>query len=117
MKLYSGHEPGSGHDFEIDESARLDHPLVRRGHFTRPDVVTQPLYVVTMISNPVRYRKRWDLYEKFIRHVHDAGAIPITVEVAFGNRAFAITHPDNPFHVQLRTPDELWIKENALNVG
>jgi hypothetical protein len=39
-----------------------------------------------------------------------------TLEVAFGARAFAITDPSNPRHVQLRTWHELWFKENAINL-
>lgn len=40
-----------------------------------------------------------------------------TVEIAFGDRPFEITQADNPDHVQLRTIDELWHKENMINVG
>ncbi|WP_250481359.1 hypothetical protein, partial [Caballeronia sp. GAOx1] len=38
-------------------------------------------------------------------------------EVAYGNRPFAVTEKDNPFHIQLRTESELWHKENALNIA
>lgn len=76
-----------------------------------------PLYVVTAISNPWRYRSRYELYEKFRKMVTDAGAILYTVEIAFGNRPFEITDCNNPHHVQLRTDSELWHKENMLNLG
>lgn len=74
-------------------------------------------YVVTMISNPVRYRSRYELYRKFATQMKDAGVKLITVELAFGNRPFEITERDNKFHLQLRTIEELWHKENALNLG
>src|SRR4051812_49367686 len=88
-----------------------------RASFRRPDQVSAPLYVVTPIFNPVRYRSRWKLYEDFARRVEQAGAILYTVEVAFGERAFAVTEAGHPRHIQLRTDHELWLKENIINVG
>jgi len=41
----------------------------------------------------------------------------ITAEVAFGERPFEITERDNPHHLQMRSVDELWHKENALNLA
>lgn len=76
-----------------------------------------PLYVITAISNPWRYRTRYELYEKFAKMVDDAGAILYTVEIAFGNRPFAITDSCNPKHIQLRTDCEIWHKENMINLG
>jgi len=75
------------------------------------------LYVVTAISNPARFRSRYDLYRGFAKRVADAGAVLVTVEVAFGGRPFEVTEFGNPFHLQLRTDHELWHKENALNLG
>lgn len=74
------------------------------------------LHVVTMLSNPLRWRARYANYQKFAKGVQDAGAILYTCEVAFGGRHFEITSPDNPNHLQLRTSHELWHKENALNL-
>lgn len=75
------------------------------------------LYVITVISNPVRYRSRYDLYNKFAKHVEDSGAILITAEMAYGDRDFAITEPGNPYHLQLRSRHELWHKENMMNLA
>lgn len=85
--------------------------------FERPDRLREPLYVVTVVFNPVRFRSRWRLYQEFARRIERSGAILQTVEVAFGERPFVMTEAGNPRHVQLRTSDELWIKENALNLG
>lgn len=74
-------------------------------------------YVVTMISNPVRFKSRYELYKKFEKMVHDAGGKLITVEVAFGDRAHEVTSHCNPNHIQLRTIDEIWVKENCLNIA
>lgn len=89
----------------------------RKTLFSRPDRLHDPLYVVTTIFNATRYRSRWRLYEDFAKHVAEAGAVLYTVEVAFGERDFAVTQPDDPHDLQLRTTSELWLKENALNLG
>lgn len=47
--------------------------------------------------------------ESGVKHLH-------VVEIQQGNREFQITEKDNPYHLQLRTNDEIWIKENALNL-
>lgn len=77
----------------------------------------EKLYVVTMISNPVRFKSRYALYEQFQKHMSCSGAELLTVELAFGTRPFEITNSANPMHLQLRTVDELWHKENAINLG
>lgn len=82
-----------------------------------PRGARSPLYVVTAISNPWRYRSRYELYEKFAKSVADAGAILFTIEIAFGARPFEITDPSNPRHIQLRTDSEIWHKENLMNLG
>jgi hypothetical protein len=70
-----------------------------------------------MVSNPVRYRTRYHLYAHFARHMASFPQVRLkTVEVAYGDRAFEVTEAGNPDHLQLRTRDEMWHKENALNV-
>lgn len=84
--------------------------------FQRPDTIRDPLYVVTTIFNAPRYRTRWKLYEDFKMMVEASGAILYTAEVAFGHREFAVTEPENPRHLQLRTDTEIWHKEQVLNL-
>lgn len=84
--------------------------------FQRPDKIKEPLYVVTPIFNPARYRVRWKLYEDFALRVKHAGGILYTGEVAFGERKFVVTKPNNPRHLQLYTAHELWLKENVDNL-
>src|SRR5437867_111536 len=84
--------------------------------FERPDQVEHPLYVLTSVFNSPRWRSRWKLYEDFAALVARSGAVLYTVEVAFGARQFVVTDAHNERHLQLRTRDELWIKENALNL-
>jgi hypothetical protein len=78
-----------------------------------PDV----LDVVAVVSNPARYRSRYDLFRAFEGHVLEAGARLTIVEMAFANRPFEVTSPDNPRHVQVRSAHEFWAKENLINLG
>ena len=95
----------------VDHSSHAPHSVPAIQAF--PD----RLHVVTALFNPLRYRVRYRNYRAFEKHVADAGAILTTVECAFGGRPFEITDPLNPRHVQVRTSDELWLKENLLNIG
>lgn len=74
-------------------------------------------HVITMISNPVRFHTRYELYRDFAKHMQDSGANLWTVEVAFGNRPFEITKAEAPQDIRFRTLDEIWHKENALNLA
>lgn len=94
-----------------------------RTFFQRPDRISAPLHVVTTVFNSARFRTRWKLYQDFLHMVERAGcgADLTTVEVAFGKRDFAFD-PDNTENrierlIQLRTAHELWLKENAMNLG
>lgn len=89
----------------------------RKFLFSRPDRLDQKLFVVTTIFNATRWRSRWRLWEDFAKHVQEAGAVLITVEIAFGERAFVVTQADDIYDVQLRTNSEIWFKENAINIG
>ena len=73
--------------------------------------------MVTCLENPQRWRSRYKNYHHFARHVREAGAVLITVESAFGHRHFEITDSKNPYHVQVRSIDELFRKENLQNLG
>lgn len=95
-----------------------------------PDHIQEPLYVICPIFNPIRFKSRWKHYHRFAKYMKDSGAILFTVEAAFGERAHAIGDhgaasieltrgPEDSYHitVNLRTPYELWLKENLVNIG
>lgn len=77
----------------------------------------EKLYIITPIFNPRKFKSRIRLYEEFARYVERCGAMLITVEVAFRDRPFEVTVPHNKYHVQLRSPHELWHKERCINIG
>ena len=79
-------------------------------------VDTSKFHVITMISNPSRFKRRWELYKVFQDYMRSCGVEPWTIELAMGASNFEITDPTNPRHFQVRYFDEIWAKENALNV-
>lgn len=76
-----------------------------------------PLDVIAVVSNPVRYRSRYDLFRAFEAHAIESGARLTVVEMAFGDRPFEVTEAGNPRHLQLRSNTEIWQKENLVNLG
>lgn len=75
------------------------------------------LQVVAAISNPRRYRTRYDLYLDFRKHMADSGVVLWTAEAAFGERSFAVTRADHPYDFQFRTTSEIWHKEDLINLA
>lgn len=86
-------------------------------HPHKPKADLSHFYVITVISNPVRYKRRYELYWPFADMCACAGVNLITVEQAFGHRPFMVTEASNPNHVQVRSHEELWLKENMINLG
>lgn len=86
----------------------------------KPGTMREPktLFVVAPLSNTARFHSRYRLYRDFERRMRDTPNVElVTVELAFGDRAFEATEPGNPHHVQLRTDHEMWHKENLINIG
>ena len=85
------------------------------------DHLLRNFYVVTPISNPVRFRQRYELFKRFRDFVQTAGGKLVVVELVQGDRAHQVTAPEisaNPYaEIQLRTREELWFKENMLNIA
>ncbi len=95
-------------------------PTIRKGHFTRPDIVNNKLYVITPVFNPKRYRSRWKLYKEFESYVlNDHQAHLVTIECSFGKREQVITKQPSPLHtvIHVYTSHELWVKENLINIA
>lgn len=78
------------------------------------------LYVIAVMSNPVRYESRERLFHEFASRMEATPNVQlIRVEHALGRRPHAVTDPKCPWHVQLRggSEYELWIKEGMINAG
>jgi hypothetical protein len=85
--------------------------------------IDKKLHVITCISNPIRYHSRYRLYRSFEKHMLDSGVQLYTIECAFGDRPFEIvpnnnSNPYNPVkYIGVRTKEELWLKENLMNIA
>jgi hypothetical protein len=77
----------------------------------------QPLYVLTSVFNPRRFASRYRLYRQFAAWVRGQGLQLLTAEVAFGDRPFQVTEEGNPWHLQLRSSQDMWHKERSLNLA
>jgi hypothetical protein len=105
----------------------------RPSGYVVPDAIHEPLYVVCPVFNPLRWQSRWKHYERFAKHVADSGGVLYTVEVAFGERDHATEFGSRDEQeakcnfreemirqhrwITLRTDQELWHKEAAINAG
>jgi hypothetical protein len=86
--------------------------------FNRTSTIAYPSFcVITTVFNPASYKSRYWVYRFFRKHVESFGVRLVTVELAIGNQIFNVTEPNNTDHVQLRTDDILWYKENLVNIG
>lgn len=88
--------------------------------FFRPDFVKEPLYVITPVFNPQRYRTRWKLYKSFEKYVLNTNeAHLVTIECSYGNREKSLVEQVSDKHtvIYVQTKDEIWIKENLINLA
>ena len=76
----------------------------------------ETLHVISPYFNPLRSRNRRELFHDFSYHMQHAPNVSFwPVELAYGARPFEVTDSSNPQHIQLRTTDILWYKENLIN--
>lgn len=78
---------------------------------------TSRFWVIAVVSNPRRFETRYRLFRKFHEYVSGFTPNVIVVESAFGERDFEITTDNYVKHVRLRTFEEVWHKENMINLG
>ena len=81
--------------------------------------IEEKLHVILVISNPCLYARRYLLMKEFILRLknEEPNAIVYVVELAYGKQKHYMTESDNPRHLQLRTENVLWHKENMINLG
>lgn len=71
------------------------------------------LYVIAVVSNPARFARRYELFKDFCERMKKEKYVKlITIELQQGLRPF-ITDSI----IKLRTEDELWYKENLINIA
>ena len=73
------------------------------------------LHVVSVISNPVRYRSRVRLFHDNQAKQAAAGVSSWVIEAVFGDRVPEVADPANPRHIIVRCDSEVWLKEAMIN--
>ena len=98
------------------------------------DLVREPLYALVPVSNPWRWKSRWKHTDRAIKHFMDSGCVVVLIETSFNRRESVyadsgldgtpancgIIGSDPKFrhrYINLRSSEELWLKENMINVG
>jgi hypothetical protein len=85
---------------------------------TNNDPIEDKLHVIAVISNPAQFARRYILAKEFIHRMEeDQNVIVYVVELAYDTQKYHITDSKNKRHLQLRSNDILWHKENMINVG
>ncbi|MGH9325436.1 MAG: hypothetical protein ACRD2B_01905, partial [Terriglobia bacterium] len=74
----------------------------------------QTLHVASPYCNPFRWRTRRELFNDFRQHMESSKNIDLYVsEIAYGDRPYEVT---NGGDIQFRSSQELWHKENLINL-
>lgn len=82
------------------------------------DPIEKKLHVIIVISNPCLYKSRYKLFNDFMQKLEDNDHIQLyVVEMIYSNQKFMVTKSTNPFHLQLKTEDCIWHKENMIQLG
>lgn len=77
------------------------------------------VHVVSVVSNPMRYESRWELYKEFAADALKKGAQLWTLEVQTGARLHQVTDWGKPKDFQLSSSNLtgiVWLKENMQNL-
>lgn len=106
---------------ELDRSAEqvrhdICHPNGSAAHASWGQ--QQVLHLAVAYNNPCRWKSRLHLFNDFRRHISQLPNIRLyVIELAYGDRPFEVTCSSNPYDFQYRSREELWHKENLLNVA
>lgn len=75
------------------------------------------LHVVTPYANPVRWRSRRRLYDRFEAHMLGEGVQLTVVECAYGETPHELRPDPRVRHVRVWAKTHAWTKENLVNLG
>ena len=82
------------------------------------DPIEDKLHVIAVISNPAQFARRYILAKEFIHRMEqDPNVIVYVVELVYDKQKYHITDSKNKRHLQLRSNNILWHKENMINLG
>ena len=86
---------------------------------TNNDPIESKLNVIIVVSNPCLYAKRYILLKEFVKRIEEEeeNVNLFVVELAYNKQNFYVTSKTNKNHLQIRTRDPIWHKENMVNLG
>lgn len=80
--------------------------------------MSKKLHCVIVFYNYCEYKIRYKVTKEFIERYKNHPNMDIyIVELAYKNQEYCITDKNNKNHLQLRTEEPLWHKENLINIG
>lgn len=82
---------------------------------------TDKLYVITTLFNPYRYKRRYELHNQFTEYMlNNPSVVLVSVECSITIDGFDILvekRAKNHIVIHVPTTDEIWMKENLINIG
>jgi hypothetical protein len=103
IEFYSLHKENCG-----DKEVKID-----KCHIKKELTHEACLYVIAVVSNPARFSRRYQLFNEFCERLSkEENLILFSVELQQGSRPFQTNA-----NLKLRTNDELWFKENLINIA
>ena len=76
----------------------------------------EDVHVVTCIFNPLGYKSRTRLYNKFIKHMKESGVSIHVIECATKDSKYTTKEDKDIHQMYVRSKSILWSKENLLNI-
>lgn len=86
-------------------------------HSENIDHLRDKFWVVTIINNPSRFKKRMKLFREFVERMKGYQVNLCIVEAVYGERRPETHDIDADIKVVLNTDTVLWQKENLINIG
>jgi hypothetical protein len=88
-------------------------------HIHKPHLCSDnTMHVIGVCSNPVRYHSRYRLFREWREAMEKTANVKVyVVEAAFGDRQFEVTSGYEENELQLRINQDVWIKENLINLA
>jgi hypothetical protein len=84
------------------------------------EALTQELkhmWVVAIINNPMGWRRRTELFCKFLKHMRELGAQVLVIECVYGETDYMVASHCECASVRVRAESVLWHKENLINIA
>jgi hypothetical protein len=109
-KLYLNNSCGNYHISDYHDSISNKPPSIYKH-----EKLTNQVYldVIAVVSNPVRYKSRYKLFNEFCERLKKQDRVRLfTIELQHRARPFV-----TDANLKLTTEDELWHKENMINVA